>query len=376
VFIAALGVGALVFSPEHRRTTFIGLLKAGALAAVVYLPWFIWAWRYYGHPVPNTVIAKSYLIPTDLLDPGFTLGLIWNILRNYPIIASRVFEPIYASLGGWPEPWLTLYGLLGAFVGTIYWLIPSTDRLGRLASLLFTLIALYLTFVDNWAIAAAPWYLPSAGLFGMLVLARAGGEIARRLPLVRHHPLIAARIGQAIFVACSIALLAGTFVQMRIQQLVIEDNHRQKIGLWLRQVVKPGETVYLEPLGYIGYFSQAHMLDWPGLVAPQVVSLRRATHVDMPGAALLLHPDWIILRPPEFAGFDQHPEAKKEYYLVKVYNASNQIGQYGYIPGRNLLDVDAVYYVFHKIPPSSPLVKSPAPLRSPAIVKSPPSSAQ
>ena len=34
------------------------LLRGGFFGGMLYLPWFAWAWWYYGSPIPNTIIAK------------------------------------------------------------------------------------------------------------------------------------------------------------------------------------------------------------------------------------------------------------------------------------------------------------------------------
>src|SRR5687768_17948830 len=41
------------------RNRFLFLLRVIAIAGTIYLPWFIFAWSYYGSPVPHTIIAKA-----------------------------------------------------------------------------------------------------------------------------------------------------------------------------------------------------------------------------------------------------------------------------------------------------------------------------
>ena len=66
-------------------------------------------------------------------------------------------------------------------------------------------------------------------------------------------------------VATSLLIFIGQLIEIRIQQREIEDNGRKLIGLYMHDVVKPGERIYLEPLGYIGYYSDRYIIDWPGL---------------------------------------------------------------------------------------------------------------
>ena len=78
------------------------------------------------------------------------------------------------------------------------------------------------------------------------------------------RPLLAcAVLGVVAFQAGVSALMMNA---MRLQQAIIEDGSRRAVGLWLRQNAGPGDTVFLESLGYIGYFSNLKTYDFPGLV--------------------------------------------------------------------------------------------------------------
>jgi hypothetical protein len=102
--------------------------------------------------------------------------------------------------------------------------------------------------------------------------------------------------GQLAAGAILVYLFVMTSWQMRVQQEVVEDNHRRRIGLWLKDHVRPGERVLLEALGYFGYFSGAHILDFPGLVSPDVVRLRQARDLGIAGLAAALEPEWVVPR--------------------------------------------------------------------------------
>ena len=89
--------------------------------------------------------------------------------------------------------------------------------------------------------------------------------------------------------------------QMRVQQQLIENGVRREIGLWLGAHARtPHDTVMLEPLGYIGYFSGLKMLDLPGLASKEVVEVRKRLGPYKENQVFLeLKPDWLVLRPGE-----------------------------------------------------------------------------
>src|SRR5208337_3702831 len=64
IYLGALGLGFLLFDAGGPiGQTRQGLLKvflwAGALTTVLYLPWVLWAWHYFGSPIPHTITAKG-----------------------------------------------------------------------------------------------------------------------------------------------------------------------------------------------------------------------------------------------------------------------------------------------------------------------------
>ena len=140
--------------------------------------------------------------------------------------------------------------------------------------------------------------------------------------------------------------------QLRIQHREIEDGHRKQIGLWLRQNASlQSDTVFLEPLGYIGFFSQLKMLDWPGLCAPEVVAAEKKLHTAAwPQLILELRPDWLVLRPQDAGRIQRsHPLLLTQLYSeVKVFDASERIAAYRWLPGRGYLASDQTFLVFKR----------------------------
>ena len=139
-------------------------------------------------------------------------------------------------------------------------------------------------------------------------------------------------------------------VCLRIQQAEVENNVRMQIGLWLRQNVKPGETVYLEPLGYIGFFSRAHVLDYPGLVSPRSVAAVKATTGDFAAVAERLDPDWLVLRPLEKDVLFARAGMADRYELVTVCDRRKNIAGYGPFEGRHYAFSDATFFIYHRRP--------------------------
>ena len=77
------------------------LAPAILIGGLLYVPWFLWAWRYYGSPVPQTIIAKSALSPGGLSVSRILLAP-WSCLTSNTAL-DGLFLPIYSGSGGWPQ---------------------------------------------------------------------------------------------------------------------------------------------------------------------------------------------------------------------------------------------------------------------------------
>jgi hypothetical protein len=151
-------------------------------------------------------------------------------------------------------------------------------------------------------------------------------------------------------------LAAATAWQLRWQQRLIEEGNRRQVGEWLHaQAASTRDTVFLEPLGYIGFFSNLKMLDYPGLASPEVVAARRrATSQSSPHCwselILDLQPDWLVLRTHERDYINgRDGDVLAQYYdLARVFDVRAAVAALRHLPGRGYLDNDAYYEVYRR----------------------------
>jgi hypothetical protein len=132
--------------------------------------------------------------------------------------------------------------------------------------------------------------------------------------------------------ACILALLlVGPHVATTLREgQAIETNLRIPIGVWIRDHARPGDTLMLEPIGYIGYYSRLNIVDMIGLVSPEALA-SYGPSVAFPDHDLWqrLHPDWILLRAGEIKVLTAHeqtlPKAQRlgeTYMEVKSWSSS------------------------------------------------------
>jgi hypothetical protein len=366
VYIAAFALGLLLFAPgeggylrsrlQWLRTVFL----AGILCAIVYLPWFLWAWSYYGTPVPHTITAKGLFneMSVQKLIRGI-LHFPQTILHGQSSLKST-FTPYYSGI---PDgfAWFPTFAFTVAFVPLILFLLPFVRWEVRFTSFVYALGHVYLTVVIGFPV---PWYVPHVTFLGLVALALVFGQLGSWV--ARKHEdrdLLAAvspwffRAGGTAALVTLLAAASMTVVMARqayLEMTIIEKTVRSAIGHWLReQADSPRETVFLEPLGFIGYFSGLKMLDFPGLCSPEVVAARRrATNRSYPfswGELIpMLRPDWLVLRPWELAEVNKndHRVIPSMYDLVKTFDATPDINTATLIPIKGYLEYNGTFHVY------------------------------
>ncbi|HKI34727.1 MAG TPA: hypothetical protein VKA46_22915 [Gemmataceae bacterium] len=339
VYIAILALAGLLFANGPRLARVVAGVKSAAVCAAVYLPWFAWAWLYYGSPVPNTIRAKASC------GGGYPnlSEVVRGTVERFPQRLAELFTPTYFGHGGWPA-WMSVVALsLGTFC-VVYWLIPIQDRLGRMVSFCFALITLYLAFLR-----AVPWYLPPAEVCGLLVLAQGTVACARALPRGRLAARGAVAVGLVLLIGLSAWTMLMTARQLEVQQREIEWGNRKVVAEWLKENVGEGERVYTECLGYFGYFSGVRIQDNPGLVSPEVIEEIRRGPDDFASVGLRLQPEWMAVRPFEAEGLTGREEFRTRYELVKTFDVSGRLDQYPDLLGKGYLEGDATFLIYRRV---------------------------
>jgi hypothetical protein len=338
VLAGALVVPHLIFSARPAQGRPWSPLARGALlGGLIYVPWFVWAWWYYGTPVPHTITAKGAFTPPVQL--ANLLLVPWRVLTE----RGHLFNPAYSPFGGWPTA-LIVFARVLTIIASFAWLVPRVPAAGRRASLAVFLGAFYLH-----SITAFPWYVPPWTVLAALALGFMWDGIARaeNFPALRSL----ARITCLAIVLAQTATFAAVAWQMRVQQRVVETGVRRQIGEWLRAHAAKGDTVFLEPLGYIGYFSQLKTYDFPGLSSPEVVAAVRGGARDYASVIAQLRPNWVVLRPIELHQMESAPlHPLVAYELTEHWNARPQLDAISILPGRRWCEWEAEYYLYRRKP--------------------------
>ncbi len=342
IYVALIAAGVWLFNGtgRTRRQLLLLYMQAGLVTSALYLPWILWATAYYGTPIPHTITAKA-----GIGDPRTAAGLILTLIKlpwlawNGAPSLEGTFLPSYYMIGGWPQPLIVGARIL-AITCSLLWLIPGVNRLTRAASFSYFGAHVYLTYFPYFPF---PWYLPSTALLAIIAVAGLVSQAADK----RRAWAVVAGLGAAGLLACSVWQTGAVARQVRAQQRLVEDGNRRLIGEWLRAHAEPGDTVFLEPLGYIGYFSNLKTYDYPGMSSREMVEARAELGPQWSQLIQYLQPKWLVLRPQEAAEISTSAGLLLDdnYRQVGDFDVSRQVAALD-VRGRPYLQVDSVFRVY------------------------------
>jgi len=258
------------------------------------------------------------------------------------------FLPSYYQLGGWPGIAVTAAQGL-ALVLAFQWVLPWWRAEVRVASFAFCGMHVYLSYYPYFPF---PWYMPGTTLLAAVTL---GGMMAQLWAATE------VRWFRTIIVALALVGLGAEGWlnwqmrrEMAAEQIYSATGVRRKAGEWLHDHARPGDTVFMEPLGHIGYFSGLRTYDYPGLSSREMVEAVHALGTDAGHLVEFLYPDWLALRPWEY------PEMRTSvfrlfgdghaYKLVTEFNNLPQVQSLD-VYGRKYIEYDSRMLIFQRQTP-------------------------
>jgi hypothetical protein len=265
--IVAAGAAGLYVLLFARPLPWRALLIYCALLA----PWFVFAWAYFGAPLPVTLAAKQQQ-GQMAISRSFLAGLAvqangyWNNLP-YRLAAALAAVGLVAAVVRWRH-WLVLLG----------WNI------------------LYAAGYTLLGVSGYFWYYAPL-VAGLVALVGLGVAAVRQL--------IARAIGTRGSVGVATALiLAMMLIQIRSLAHIRETVDSRlaiyrSVGLWLHEHTASDASVGTLEVGIIGYYAQRRMIDFAGLIQPETAThlTHDATYEDAARWAVVrFQPSYIVVQ--------------------------------------------------------------------------------
>ena len=345
----ALWVGpALLYLLIRSRD---GVARTWLAAIAVVAPWVIFATLYYGSPIPNTIIAKS-----QAFSPGFPPPLAvgdwfdfgWNLLKAHKddwTTLAPFLERAFILDTPLPRTLLKLIAWTVGALAIIGAVVTWRRRPSWRPAVVYVLawIAYKIVFLT---VGYFEWYgMPALAL--IFLLAAAGLQW-----LTDERRWVFAAVPATVLVAAYAIHIPFTLPLERRVQQQIEDAVRDRVGRYLGEMAEVGESIVTEPAGYVGFYTNATLYDYPGLTSRTVAEALDANpEFSNPlGPVPLLRPDWLVLRPGELEFFRlAYPDEARLYeeaerFAVAEADSPLELG------GLSILNVDRDFIVLRRGP--------------------------
>ncbi len=261
---AILCAGILALRADRAaRLVALAIAGAGALALGAY----------FGSPIPQSVLAKAatYGLGGPLTGTPWIEGLVPFFLSGRWPKTGEAANLFSFSLVAFPAVLLAVRAL---------W----ADRARPRATTLVVLAGLAVLAV--YAVVGVPYFFWYAVVpFAAWFMAAAIG-----LPLLVRHRLL--------YLSLALYLVSDSFL---LHRLYVERVRQEAISFWqtgraLKALSGGHGTVFLEPLGNVGYTSGMTVYDEVGLVSPLVAKRRAEGAGWYADVVARLRPDWLVVR--------------------------------------------------------------------------------
>ncbi len=241
---------------------------------LVTIPWYLFAWVYFGSPIPVTLAAKQHQAQMAI-SQNFVQGFM-SLLKGYGQ------NPLYVAHG-------LLFG-----IGVVLALQrhPGWLLLPAWAAAHFTGYALLGVSRYFWYYAPlVPGFLLLTGLGAASILRHLAAKVPSAMWALR--PAV---------ICLLLAPQAADLIHLYSHPDPRTGIYRQ-VGLWLNETVPPASTVGTLEVGIIGYYSRRRMIDFAGLIQPEVAErMHRETTYEHTTAWAIQHyrPEYVVLNPDWF----------------------------------------------------------------------------
>jgi hypothetical protein len=273
-------------------------LQYGLATTVVYGPYFLWRWDYYGYLLPNTFYAK-----VDGTSEQAWLGVryLWAFGQDYLLL------------------W---FGIVGVIVGAIFHAKTHTKTSWHKLALL----VIFFVGFSGYIIAVGGDWMPGARFFVVttpvlaVLVAWGIGSMLEQFP--RLVPW-----GMVLLLALVMSQGVVLAQDQTCQKEVDHTRRLREVGRWLHTHTRPDALIATEYAGAIPYYSQRTTLDILGLTDTHIAHLSSGDNnandddKNYSVRVTMQEMDYVLQQAPDIiprkgsAGIWTHPDFAKRYEL-------------------------------------------------------------
>jgi hypothetical protein len=283
---------------QVRQAALAVLLRYLAPLVLLYVPYFLWRWSYYGYLLPNTFYVKVGGTAAQM-QRGLTY--MWDFARGDVLLLAAI-GGVLLGVAFWRQaarPCWPLVGLLGSFV---------------------LLFSAYVVVVGGDWMPGARFFvplLPSLAVLTVWGLAGLSERVPRLLPL-------AVWLVLAAILVLRLPLLSSYHPDSLVRTEVGVVAHYRDVGRWIYQHTPLDTLIVAGPAGALPFYAQRPTIDALGLNDEYIAHLPSAAlGTGKPGHEKS-DPDYVLARQPDLIPWSAaaflrgHPALPREYRLEQV----------------------------------------------------------
>jgi len=283
-----------IFVFIEEKTNAIKLL---VLPLLIFITWLVFLYFYFGNILPNSMIAKLILYS----------GHQSSIFPNIELLLAKFF-----IMGYYSSSIITLLFILGS-------IIVFKNRI-RLYPMVTWFVIYYLALIISKTTIFG-WYLIPP-LFAFISVAGIGIifilQYFQRIFILNKKVLyVLALSGVIFFSTLTLFLKIKQISKEREYELTI----RSKIGMYLNENTPDNSTIFLEPIGVIGYYSERYIYDDAALISPEFLEINKLPSAYAAESRYkkidLVTPDYLVLRDVYLNDFYLNTNLRKDYTEIK-----------------------------------------------------------
>lgn len=261
----------------------------------VFIAWLLFLYLYFGSILPNSMLAKLILYSGH--NPSLLPGL--------KLVLSKFFVVGYYS-----SSIISVLFLIGIFQAYKYKraLLPMIAWF----FIYFSALVMSKTVIHGWYLIPPLFVFTTVSGIGIVFM------FNKVLGLVKLNERIFKRL---LFIM--ILMFSSLMLFLKLKQIYSEYQYEQSvrvpIGLFLNNHTPANSTVFLEPIGVIGYYSKRYIYDDAALVSPVFLEINRLPYnaesqykkID------LVEPDYLVIRDRDLEEFYAKTDLTKDYKALK-----------------------------------------------------------
>jgi len=269
-------VGAILLSCliQQRRLP----LREMIIVALILSPWILFAFVYFGSPVPLSMLAKQQ----HLRAARASRFWIWDYLFIRPLRGHMYLLPFI------------VFGIIWSFHWTLNKSNPAVSRVQQRSEFpkwlaLTSWLGAYLTEYTLVSIDFYEWYLvpvyPVLASFAAIGLTAILTAVMSRIRRWAPHMQVLAAV--PVLTALMFPYLRDAYGSAKgyKEYLIDVEGSRVLAGTWLRDYTSTESKIKTGAIGHVGYISNRYIIDSAGLVTP-------------PDYQTILKPDYLVLSYP------------------------------------------------------------------------------